>query len=160
MRALFLMGLLTAVSFGQEIKKGPSCGASPKCQSNFFDTESAPSVGGLTVYVSLSMSSEDLKKYATDVAKVGGRMVMCGLVNNSFSQTQKRFLDLGISVDIDPNAFEEKEIKVVPTFVLEEEGKWDRLSGNVSLDGALTIMADEGDLSRQATDLLKMLRRS
>ncbi|KJW06188.1 type-F conjugative transfer system pilin assembly family protein [Orientia tsutsugamushi str. UT144] len=52
------------------------------------------------------MSNEALKSYFAESQKAGAQLVMRGLINNSFTQTKNKTMELGISFDIDPSLFE------------------------------------------------------
>ena len=97
------------------------------------------------VFVSLGLPEAVLKQLALEAAQNKSRLVIRGLVNNSFKETQARLETLNISVEIDPTLFDLFEVKRVPTFVrckkssqgeILKEGH-DRLEGNVPLSYAL-----------------------
>ncbi|WP_371218458.1 TrbC family F-type conjugative pilus assembly protein [Orientia tsutsugamushi] len=58
------------------------------------------------IFVSFSMSDEALKSYFVKSQKAGAQLVMRGLINNSFSQTKNKTMELDISFDIDSSLFE------------------------------------------------------
>uniref|UniRef100_UPI0007E494E9 TrbC family F-type conjugative pilus assembly protein n=1 Tax=Orientia tsutsugamushi TaxID=784 RepID=UPI0007E494E9 len=66
------------------------------------------------IFVSFSMSDEALKSYFAESQKAGAQLVMRGLINNSFTQTKNKTMELGISFDIDPSLFEQYKVDVVP----------------------------------------------
>ncbi|WP_085784261.1 type-F conjugative transfer system pilin assembly protein TrbC [Candidatus Nucleicultrix amoebiphila] len=115
----------------------------------------------LLVFVTLSMGDEALKAYSYDVQKTGGRLVIRGLVDDSFVKTQKRLQELGIEVDIDPTVFEDFKVENVPTFIHVKgmpghyKSTHDRLSGNVSISHALEEFKQSGDL--KVDSMLKAL---
>ncbi|MBX9697502.1 MAG: type-F conjugative transfer system pilin assembly protein TrbC, partial [Alphaproteobacteria bacterium] len=116
----------------------------------------------LLVFATLSMSDEALKAYVRDLRKVGGRLVIRGLIDNSFLKTSKRLKDLGIEADIDPTAFEAFKIEHVPT-IIHANGNpgaynkvHDRMTGNVSVLHTLEEFERSGECD--ATALLKKLR--
>lgn len=115
----------------------------------------------LLVFVTLSMADEALKTYSHDVQKVGGRLVIRGLVEDSFVKTQKRLQELGIEVDIDPTVFEDFKVEHVPTFIHVKgtpghyESTHDRLLGNVSVAHVLLEFKQSGELN--VDTLLKMM---
>lgn len=116
----------------------------------------------LLVFVTLSMSDEALKAYARDLRKIGGRLIIRGLIDDSFLKTSKRLKDLGIEVDIDPIAFEAFQITQVPAIVHTKgltrsyDGPYDRMIGVVSVLHALEEFERSGECD--ATPLLKKLR--
>lgn len=119
--------------------------------------------GDLKVFVSFSMSDGALKSLAAALVKLKtGSLVMRGLDQNSFQKTALKLKNLGISVTIDPEAFEKFHVTSVPQIVLSEStgtGVHDTLRGNVSLDFALSEFAEKGDTSAVAKPLLLALRK-
>ncbi|SPR14541.1 type-F conjugative transfer system pilin assembly protein TrbC [Orientia tsutsugamushi] len=75
------------------------------------------------IFVSFSMSDEALKSYFAESQKAGAQLVMRGLINNSFTQTKNKTMELGISFDIDPSLFKQYKIDVVPVIVIDDEKK-------------------------------------
>ncbi|KJV73980.1 type-F conjugative transfer system pilin assembly family protein [Orientia tsutsugamushi str. TA716] len=77
------------------------------------------------IFVSFSMSDEALKSYLLNLKaesqKAGAQLVMRGLINNSFTQTKNKTMELGISFDIDPCLFEQYKIDVVPVIVIDDK---------------------------------------
>lgn len=116
--------------------------------------------GKIIVFVSFGMPTASLKAIQHDVSKVGGRMVVRGLVGGSFKKTQKRMLALGISVDIDPPLFEKYEITKVPVIMNRmTDSSFDMLQGNIRLDSALEEFSKKGEYKTQAIQFLKKLRK-
>ena len=72
----------------------------------------------ILIFVSFSLPDSALQSYYQEAQLLGGRLVMRGLKNNSFKDTQVKTIKLGISFDIDPTLFEEYGITTVPTIVL------------------------------------------
>lgn len=108
----------------------------------------------LKIFVSSSMPKESLKALHQQAQRIGARVVFRGLINNSFKETQRYFKDLAISADIDPPAFDDHRITHVPTFVLGgEKNKTDQIQGNITLEEALSIMAEKGELKSLAREL-------
>jgi conjugal transfer pilus assembly protein TrbC len=107
---------------------------------------------GLRIYVSLSMPKNLLEQYDSIAKKIGAKLVMRGFKNNSFKETinytQK------IAIEVDPVAFKKFGIASVPSFVLSSGDKFDKLSGNVSINYALTKFKDKGDLIKKAQEYL------
>jgi conjugal transfer pilus assembly protein TrbC len=120
--------------------------------------------GGVYVAVSLSMPPEALRVLARDAHKAGARVVIRGLVDGSFKATLLRvrqvFDDRSAGgVAIDPRVFKAFDVTAVPVVIaarspVEPCGKlgcspqippFDKVSGNISLEAALKILADEGE---------------
>jgi conjugal transfer pilus assembly protein TrbC len=116
---------------------------------------------GLYIFVSLSLPDESLKLLSRQAKELGGNLVIRGLVQNSFKETHARLKKLGIPIDIDPTLFERFEVTRIPTFVLAEindgdiQGKYDKVTGNVSVLSAIELFAIEGDLKDLAHTLLQ-----
>ena len=125
----------------------------------------------LLVFVSFSMPMATLKALAQDVNRVGGKLVLRGLVKGSlpagsFSETLIKLQELQEKLLIDPTLFEAYQVERIPTFVLreqptesaEENITYDVLRGNVSLGFALEQFAEKGDVKGPAKQLLQNLR--
>lgn len=123
------------------------------------------------VFVSFSMPMPTLKALARDVNRVGGKLVLRGLVKGSssegsFPETLIKLQELQEEILIDPTLFEAYQVERVPTFVLrerptesaEEKMTYDVLRGNVSLGFALEQFAEKGDVKGHAKQLLQDLR--
>jgi type-F conjugative transfer system pilin assembly protein TrbC len=119
----------------------------------------------LLVFVSFSMPLPTLKALGSQVYRVGGKLVLRGLVEGNFRETAKKLQELQEEILIDPTLFEDYGISTVPTFVLRSEstrkvkdGSYDRLSGNVSLEYALEQFSSKGEAHEEARLLLKKFR--
>lgn len=114
----------------------------------------------LLIFVSLGLPDAVLKALHEQAIRYGGRLVIRGLLQNSFQKTQMRLRDLGITVDIHPVWFETFDVNRVPTFVLrhqngEDTPRFDKVSGNVPVESALQVFARDGSLSQEAKRLLQ-----
>lgn len=151
-------------------RKGSTCSdgsASSKSDQNVclasktIETVKYQGEGEFFVFVSLGMGDESLKALSQQAQAHGGTVVIQGLVGNSFQETHKRLMGLGIPISIDPTLFERFEVVRVPTFVLTavengDLGKvFDKVSGNSSVRSALELFAQQGDLTSLAQSLLK-----
>ncbi len=88
----------------------------------------------LYVFVSFSMPLQAIKELALQAEKHQARLIVRGLVDNSFKKTIEKLSDFQSGLEINPTLFKEFKVKNVPTFVLLEKGQEkNRLSGNVSL---------------------------
>ena len=94
----------------------------------------------LMIFVSMSLPVTSLKQLFAQASKNNVRLIMRGLVNNSFKDTQRKIQELGIIVDIDPTLFDKYQITQVPTFVKGQH----KLMGNVSLAYAKQHLQEEG----------------
>lgn len=127
-----------------------------KEQESRVQTNQSP----LLIFISFSMPPLSLKAYSRDVQKIKGRLILQGLHKNSFKETQKKMIELGITGDIDPPLFEKYAVKDVPTFIhttlKDNPGSYDQVQGHISLKQALTLFNEKGDI-KGADDLLKVL---
>ena len=125
---------------------------SPVQKPSAFQTVTSASVETL-VFVSLTMPDAALKTLSEEARISGARLVMRGLLDNSFSRTSTRMRELGIDGEIDPLLFDSFKVERVPTFIrcrrsgeeLMVQGH-DRLSGNVPLSYALKTLKEKGEL--------------
>ena len=113
-----------------------------------------PSSRELIVFVSLGMPDAALKQLALEAEKTKARLVIRGLIDNSFKTTMTRLQELKIPVEIDPTLFDLFEVKRVPTFIrckMSPEGavkeNHDRLTGNIFIRDALEKFKQWGELT-------------
>ena len=113
---------------------------------------------GLYIAVSLSMPKVLLEGLSKKASKIGAKLIMRGLKNNSFEETIRAVKELsesGIAVDINPKIFRSYEIKQVPAFILVSGNKSDILHGNVSLKYALSEFTEYGETKERAKQWLE-----
>lgn len=125
-----------------QIKKQSSCLESKK--------------DGLYIFVSLSMSKSLLGQYDQVAKQIEAKLVIRGFKNNSFKETIE--VTQKLAMQVDPVAFRKFGITSVPSFVLADNSKFDKLVGNVSIKYALDQFEAQGDLKTQATEYLKRLK--
>jgi conjugal transfer pilus assembly protein TrbC len=94
----------------------------------------------ILIFVSFSMPDKALQDYYLSAQKYKARLIIRGLKNNSFQETQKKIKDLRINIDIDPNLFAEYQISKVPTIVVVEQERAKKVTGHISLAKALEVM--------------------
>ena len=101
------------------------------------------SSSSVMVFVSFSMPKESLKAWMHEAQKIHAPIILRGLINNSFKDTQKAIFDL-IKEDhslggmqIDPLSFKKFNISKVPAVVLTRDREFDVIYGNVTFDYAL-----------------------
>ena len=137
-------------------------------------------IAPLMAFVSFSMPDDSLKAILNQVDMAGGTVVLRGLVNDSFKDTAATVAKLvedskrrgrergsgpgqgndnlpGFSVD--PKLFTKYAITAVPTFVVTEGDRFDKIGGNMNLAAALQAVIREGDHSEAARRLLNKLRK-
>lgn len=112
-------------------------------------TLGAPS---LLVFVSFSMPKPSLQALQQQVNLVGGQLVIRGFIDNSLQKTADAVSHILINgrggLSIDPPAFQQHHINQVPAFVVtkgQDENGFDVVYGNVTLEAALTELANKGD---------------
>ena len=123
----------------------------PQKASSFKPSSSSREV---IVFVSLGLPDAVLKPLAFEAEKNKARLVIRGLVDNSFKATQTRLQVLKVSVEIDPTLFDLFEIRRVPVFIRAKKSSQgflkeghDRLEGNVPLSYALETFRERGERS-------------
>lgn len=126
--------------------------------------------GDLLIFVSFTMPPASLQQLIADAHLVGGRLVIRGLVNNSFKDTTQALYTLireskqgGLMLD--PMLFKKFKIIQVPAFVVADHSnlsqpicsKYDVVYGNVALEYALHKIASAGDEREIAQRMLEIL---
>ena len=94
----------------------------------------------ILIFVSFSMNDSALQKYFKEASLVGAKLVIRGLINNSFMATRQKMQQLKINIEIDPNKFEEYRIKRVPAIVVVSDQIIKKITGHLPLASALEIM--------------------
>ncbi|AIL12616.1 hypothetical protein IM40_02275 [Candidatus Paracaedimonas acanthamoebae] len=151
---LFLSLLLSLKSSALCPKERPHA-QTCRIQKLSMPEEKTPTV---LVFASFSMPQATIKKLASDLKKIGGALVIQGLIKNSFKETALTLQKLGEDVLLDPTLFEKFNVTSVPTFIIfegdlkDDHFIYDRLAGNVSLRFALEKVTQEGDI--KSTHLL------
>ena len=102
----------------------------------------------LMVFISFSVPLESWKDWSESLEKTGGIFVIRGLPGNSFRLFSEKVMELkkaGVNapISIDPELYEEYEVKAVPTVVRVKGEEYDKISGNVHLEAALKIFAGD-----------------
>ena len=112
------------------------------------------------IFVSFSMPELALKQFIQDGAKYHVPVVMRGLYKNSFKETVDKMFNLvkddnkgGIAID--PIWFKDFAIENVPAVVVEENGKYDVVYGNIPVKRSLTIISEQGEKAKIAKDILE-----
>ena len=119
-----------------------------------------PKKEGLRIFVSFSMPENLLISLDQQARKIGAKLAIRGLKNNSFKETFSYIKSMsakGLVIDIDPKSFEEFEITQVPAFVINQGDKFDKLVGNVSITYVLKEFSEKGDLKDNALEYLGRL---
>lgn len=114
----------------------------------------------LIIFVSESVPAASLKALFFQAQSLGVPLVFRGLIGNSFVKTKSFFEAQQMNGEVDPTLFETYKVSEVPTFVLRKEKSFDTVQGNISLQEALTLFKNKGDLKQQAGKLLASMKAS
>lgn len=131
------------------------------------------------IFVSLSMPPESLKQLSRDSARSGVPLLVRGLKYGVGQQNVRRGLEelrpyseIGATILVHPEAFENYSVSVVPTFVVDPDAsagcadglcasRARRVVGEVSLQFAMEEISQAGgDAGRIAREAAAALRRS
>lgn len=151
--------LACSLIFSVEAAFDSKCPSGGDCNAAFALHED-----DLKVFVSFSMPDIALLSFSKALEKTGGTLVFRGLPENSFQTFAQKILDLkrqgmGAQVAVDPESFETLQIKNVPTIYLVFQEVSDRVSGNVSIQYALSRFSEKGETKEKARELLQQLER-
>jgi conjugal transfer pilus assembly protein TrbC len=122
-----------------------------KCQQCFHE-EVASSNSQVLVFMSFSIPTNVWMNLSQELEHVQGTFVLRGIPQQSFQLLAKRVLELknqGVNapIQIDPQSFKTYQIEHVPSFVVVDDEKFDKVIGNVSLKFALNLMTQKGQTS-------------
>ncbi|NRA73712.1 MAG: type-F conjugative transfer system pilin assembly protein TrbC [Rickettsiales bacterium] len=117
------------------------------------------------IFISFGVSENLVLDLAVQANKIGAKLVVRGLKNNSFKDTINYIHQLnkqGIKVDINPKLFDKYQVSHVPCFmVLGEKGKiYDKMLGNVTLDYVLNEFVTKGDTRETSKKYMEKMRGS
>ncbi len=90
----------------------------------------------LFIFVSLSMPEAALKSLYREAQAKGAVLVLRGLQDHSIKKTAETLKRLEVSVQINPELFQQYHIESVPTFVWVQKNEVHTLRGHVSLEYA------------------------
>jgi len=106
----------------------------------------------LLIFISFSMPTASLQALQQQANAVGGQLVIRGLIDNSLRKTADAVSNVLVNgrggLSIDPPAFTRYHITQVPAFVVthgQDDDDFDVVYGNVTLEAALTELANKGD---------------
>lgn len=150
---------MSSFLFSGEEALDSKCSSGGDCNADFALHEDE-----LKVFVSFSMPDTALLSFSKALEKTGGTLVFRGLPENSFQEFAQKILELkkqgmGAQVSVDPESFEKFQIKNVPTICLNGNEGMDKISGNVSLQYALSSFSEKGETKEKARELLQQLER-
>ncbi len=128
----------------------------------------------ILAFVSFSMPKQSLRLLSEQLSKIGGTLVLRGLVENSISKTVAKTIELfgdkevgGFSVD--PEAFKQHQVRAVPAVVIIPkksckkepcQSEFDIVYGDVPLEESLERFSKSGSpaVKEAAQDFLKLYR--
>lgn len=128
----------------------------------------------ILVFVSFSMPKQSLKLLSEQLAKIGGTLLLRGLVENSIPKTVAKTMDLfgdkevgGFSVD--PEVFKQYQVRAVPAVVIIPKNickqepcksEFDIVYGDIPLEESLERFIKNGSpiVKEAAQDFLKLYR--
>jgi len=121
--------------------------------------------GALLAFASFSIPDRLWLELSTQVESAGGVILLRGLPESSFKKLAQKLLvlrDQGVNapIQIDPQRFTEYGVDTVPVYVVIEEGKHDKITGNISLTYALDKILDSGETKASATRIKERLAQS
>ncbi|MBA2629242.1 MAG: type-F conjugative transfer system pilin assembly protein TrbC [Rickettsiaceae bacterium] len=133
---------------------------------------------GLKIFVSSSMGNSLLKTYLSQAKLYKATLVFNGLPGGSWRKLSQLVYELtdgeeeGVSMQIDDLAFVEYGITSVPAIVLQKEigvfeydelnsaPVFDKVTGNIGIRRGLELIAQKGELSTLATQILDEAKAS
>ena len=102
-----------------------------------------------------------LRAYGRDIQTIGGALVFRGFrpgeSMESFSQRIQKTFPKPVPLLLDPLLFRKFNVTDVPTFVLTEASTSDQVSGHLTLESFLEVIAQEGELADLALHLKETL---
>lgn len=115
------------------------------------------------IFISSSMHQEHIKSIIREGKRLGAVVVLQGLVNDSFLNTQKYFKtiikDTDGGVTINPPLFKKFNVTRVPCFVLARGDKFDKIGGTMTAEWALNKFQEAGELKEDARQILKRVKK-
>lgn len=138
-------------------------------ESEIFEEFTAPV---LKIFVSNSMGISLLKSYVEMARKYRAVLIFKGLPNGSWRELSDLIYEItegeDTAIQLDDLAFNEYEVKSVPTFVLAKEEsvfdaensntKFDKIVGNIGIRRALEEISSAGELAEYARLILRESR--
>lgn len=132
--------------------------------------------GTVLIFVSFSMPKSSIEAYMRDAKIINAKIIIRGLISNSFQETFKVSQDLikssgGTGFDLNPPAFKRFSISSVPAIVVmpadsdclnkeicDKEKDFDIIKGDITLEEGLKKISDRGIASSVAGRNLKILQ--
>lgn len=135
-------------------KEGQGCSglsslSSPKCPHASGSQKEV-----FLLFVSFSLPEASLQQLSAQMKALGGRVILKGLIEDSFQKTQEKLFKMGLELEIDPLLFESYGITRVPTYVLSQGSTYDQVAGHISPQTALELLSEQGTLKEVASHFL------
>lgn len=140
-----------AAAFLKDIYERAAFDAPARCKKCLPSSATAQiQTYNLMVFMSFSVPLESWKEWSHSLDRMGGVFILRGLPGNSFqtfAQKVKELRDAGVHtpISVDPESYEKYRIQSVPSIVLLEGEKHDRVAGNVRMETVLRIFVEKGD---------------
>jgi conjugal transfer pilus assembly protein TrbC len=118
---------------------------------------------GLYIFVSFSLPKTLLENFDKAAKKIGAKLVIRGLKDNSFKETLsyiKGIKQEGITVDIDPESFRQFGITHVPAFIVSQGTNYDKIVGNISIAYVLNKYTEEGNTTFLSKEYLERFKNN
>ena len=135
-------------------KKVQGCGFIP--EDNLSSSTTTTQDKQIYIFVSSSMKKPNLIRLGKQAAAQGASLVMRGFIENSYLKTAVFLKEVvektGQGVAIDPSLFKAYRVTEVPTFIVADGDRYDKLSGNVSLDYAISEIKSKGEVFNETAN--------
>ncbi|MDN3505456.1 MAG: type-F conjugative transfer system pilin assembly protein TrbC [Rhabdochlamydiaceae bacterium] len=130
----------------------------PRSES-FFQIQGDRSTKGI-LFMSFSVPLASWKSLSKEMEMIGGKILIRGFPQGGLKELASKveFLrknNVNSPIQVDPDSFSKFRIKRVPSFVLEDDGKWDIVEGNIPIFESLRIIRKSGSTSHLAKKLLR-----
>jgi type-F conjugative transfer system pilin assembly protein TrbC len=159
---------LVAIAENNKVTPGPTDGKDGAIDKWLNDYKQIKTEGkslkakdGFYIFVSFSLPKTLLKNLDKAAKKIGAKLVIRGLKDNSFKETLKHIKGIkheGITIDIDPESFRQFGITHVPSFIVSQGTKYDKLVGNTSIGYVLNRCAEEGQTTLLSKEYLRRFK--
>lgn len=114
------------------------------------------------VFMSFSLNDQLWLDWSKEIEKIGGIFVIRGIPKQKFTLLAEKIYSLSkkgvlAPIQLYPQLFEFYQIDQVPAIVVTDGVSYDKITGNVTLDYALEILASQGE-TLQAKKLYQELK--
>lgn len=121
-----------------------------KCSSKHIEHQECNTIGTIMCFISLALPVEMLLELSKQLEEVNGVFVLRGFPTKGAIELGEKISALRkkgsrIPILIDPRAFRVYEVDRVPTFVVFDGEKFDKVTGSISLKYALELFREKGE---------------